>query len=494
MEKNRSDICEGKPYLFISYAHQDTPFVQSLIEQLRQNDYYYWYDEGIESGRDWSDEIAERIEKCAQFVLVLSPNANDSDNVNDEIYYAKDCGRPFCIICTESVNLNRGLKLKLGRIQWINQSDYPTQTAFFEQIIRSISIDAKKQTVSCVARSYQELTQRYSLEKEIGRGGSGIVFRGRDNRTGNVVAIKHSAFSQNYSGHLLTNLYRSEKKALTLLHSCPFVPKLIDWYEDENNIYLVQNYITGVSPNKLDFGEDAILEFARGVLQIFSYLDQYKIVHKDIKPQNLKIDAHGTVYLLDFGGCYIPGSERDSRPVNIATPSYAPPEQRNMLTSGGVESDTPVLLSEGTAFLIEPESYNTGIINFGTFVSPELTEDQPLSFATDCFSFGRTLQSLLVMKKMGQSGFWDFDGSVRDLRKDISQGLDEILLKMTSQQQQDRYQSPDELRKAFQDCNHDMFNYTNKNLIELVSNAPRYQVKQLETKDDETTILPGMTI
>ena len=82
---------EGKePYLFISYSHSD-PLAMRIIEALDNYGFRLWYDKGIKSGSLWLETIAERIENCRQFILLLSPNAANSQYVQSEIFCAYDC-------------------------------------------------------------------------------------------------------------------------------------------------------------------------------------------------------------------------------------------------------------------------------------------------------------------------------------------------------------------------------------------------------------------
>ena len=64
----------AKPYIFISYSHRDRERVFPALDAMRERGYRFWYDADIQAGRQWTDELAASIAKCAVFV----PFASDS--------------------------------------------------------------------------------------------------------------------------------------------------------------------------------------------------------------------------------------------------------------------------------------------------------------------------------------------------------------------------------------------------------------------------------
>ena len=109
----------SKPYIFVSYAHKDGGIVFPQIEALHKCGYRLWYDEGIDPGNEWADEIALALENASWFLVFLSRNAVKSKNVTNEINFALDNSKPFLAIYLEETELTRGLKLRMGGIQAI---------------------------------------------------------------------------------------------------------------------------------------------------------------------------------------------------------------------------------------------------------------------------------------------------------------------------------------------------------------------------------------
>jgi serine/threonine protein phosphatase PrpC len=80
-------------HVFISYGRDDTPYVRRLAARLTRLEIPAWYDDGIEPGDRWTDVIAEQIETCGTFVVVMSPSSGRSRWVKREIIHAEQSSR-----------------------------------------------------------------------------------------------------------------------------------------------------------------------------------------------------------------------------------------------------------------------------------------------------------------------------------------------------------------------------------------------------------------
>jgi len=109
----------SEPYIFISYAHVDAERVFKEIKDFNEQGYNVWYDEGIAPGNEWTDEIADALEKCALFVVFFTPASEGSPNVQNEINFAVGERKPFIAIHLEKTELRAGLKLQIGMKQAI---------------------------------------------------------------------------------------------------------------------------------------------------------------------------------------------------------------------------------------------------------------------------------------------------------------------------------------------------------------------------------------
>lgn len=101
-------------YVFVCYAHDERDAVLAEIAWLRGRGFEVWYDEAIEAGSRWSEDLARAVEGCAAFLYFLSPRSVASRYCLDEVHYALECGRPIVPVELAPVTLTPGLRLGIG--------------------------------------------------------------------------------------------------------------------------------------------------------------------------------------------------------------------------------------------------------------------------------------------------------------------------------------------------------------------------------------------
>lgn len=121
-------------YIFISYAHKDSAQVYPIITRFHQQEYNVWYDEGIEPGIEWPEEIANALDGSSLFVVFITPNSVASENVRNEINFALAQKMPFIAIYLCATSLTPGLQLQIGSKQAILQ--YQMDADAFERKYR----------------------------------------------------------------------------------------------------------------------------------------------------------------------------------------------------------------------------------------------------------------------------------------------------------------------------------------------------------------------
>jgi len=125
------------PYIFVSYSHRDLDSVYAVIANLKNQGYRIWYDEGIDPGNEWPDEVAQALAKCGQFLVFISPNSVDSPNVRNEINFAINRAKPFVAVHLVESVLPPGLELRMGDIQAIMKFRMDDED-FFRKLQKSL--------------------------------------------------------------------------------------------------------------------------------------------------------------------------------------------------------------------------------------------------------------------------------------------------------------------------------------------------------------------
>ena len=184
------------------------------------------------------------------------------------------------------------------------------------------------------------LQNRYLVVHLIGKGGMGEVYLAVDQRLGSAVALKRTFFAENEK---LGNAFEREARILGRLRH-PVLPKVSDHFLENENQYLVMEHISGddlakrLELTQKSFPLSWVLFWADQLLDALSYLHSHEppIIHRDIKPQNLKLTDENNIILLDFGLSKSSiGDSHLSSPVSSSatgsitgyTPHYAPMEQ-----------------------------------------------------------------------------------------------------------------------------------------------------------------------
>jgi serine/threonine-protein kinase len=176
---------------------------------------------------------------------------------------------------------------------------------------------------------------RYEILGELGRGGMGVVYRGRDPVIDRLVAIKVIQLSKLGDPVDIEasreRIYREARSAGRLTH--PNVITVYDIGEEGEVAYIAMELVSGCTLERtLSSGEppsfELIIDVLRQAASALDYAHKKGIVHRDVKPANIMICEDGTVKIADFGIAKVYGSSRTTQTGWVlGTPNYMSPEQ-----------------------------------------------------------------------------------------------------------------------------------------------------------------------
>ena len=175
----------------------------------------------------------------------------------------------------------------------------------------------------------------YEIEVEIGAGGMGLVYRGRETLTGQIVAIK-SLRPELAGGADPTNLARFEREGQALRQlNHPNIVKMLAMLQQEGQHYIVMDYVSGGSLYdrlrlKPQLPVPFVLKLAIELADALTRAHYLKIIHRDLKPANVLLAEDGTAQLTDFGVAHFGAKERVTETgTTVGTLDYLSPEALN---------------------------------------------------------------------------------------------------------------------------------------------------------------------
>jgi len=192
------------------------------------------------------------------------------------------------------------------------------------------------------------LRDRFCVVKPIGKGGFGVTFlaveQNLPGRPPCVIKQLRPASTTPYILKMARELFSREAETLGKIGNHPQIPRLLDYFEDNNQFYLVQEYVSGltlqqeVKKNGV-YSETAVRQFLSEIMPLLQYIHEQQVIHRDIKPANLiRRSQDARFVLIDFGAVknkvsqVITNQSEQSAltAYAIGTAGFAPPEQMAM--------------------------------------------------------------------------------------------------------------------------------------------------------------------
>ncbi len=182
----------------------------------------------------------------------------------------------------------------------------------------------------------QVIDDRYEVLKVKGIGGMAVVLKARDRRNNRIVAIK--MLNEKHAGDTASvRRFVNESRAIAMLSS----DHIVDIYDvafTGRNKYLVMEYIEGVTlreymKRNAPLGLEKSLDFTIQILSALQHAHEKGVVHRDIKPQNIMVQANGKLKVTDFGIAQITDTNQSSSGVAMGTVYYISPEQASGKTT-----------------------------------------------------------------------------------------------------------------------------------------------------------------
>lgn len=360
-DKTVSPYKGDKSYIFVSYSHRNTPEVLRVIKQLQNKQYRVWYDEGIDPGTEWDENIASHVEQCECFIAFLSEEYLESSNCKDELNYARELDKPRLLIYLEDITLPGGMRMRLNRLQAIHMYKYENLDNFYEKLYEFEALKrCREQSPNQAKRelTIQDGRSRYTGTL-IGQGFASSVYKAYDEARKKDIVFK--LYNVRDSLHIpLFTQYDLEDDLIKLQHDN--LCGIIDVVRG-NAFAIVMEYLEGetlfqyLRKNKPTVIES--ISIIRQVLNALKCLHDADIYYGDLTPNNIMI-SNQKVILCDFSASNYNGSRYDT--ITMILYKYHSPDRdtgkrvtfKSDIFEAGMILDTLTLnlVSEDTAHFL----------------------------------------------------------------------------------------------------------------------------------------------
>ncbi len=263
----------------------------------------------------------------------------------------------------------------------------------------------------------------YQIVSKLGQGGMGAVFKARQLSLDRPVALKilapHLAKDKGYVERFLR-----EARAVARLNH-PHIIQGIDVGDADGHYYFAMEFIDGqtlkdIIESKGPLPEARALEVAKQIAQALEHAQKNKLVHRDVKPDNIMIDSRGEAKLCDLGLAKFSSGDSsatnyDGEPMVVGTPHYISPEQAKGEKQVDIRADIYAL--GGTLF-------------------HALTGRTPFT--------GSSAPAIMTKHVT------DLIDDPRQVKSDISEGAARLIARMVAKKPADRFADPEELLAAIE--------------------------------------------
>ena len=183
---------------------------------------------------------------------------------------------------------------------------------------------------------------KYQITDLLGQGAMGVVYRALDPLLNRYVAVKVMSQGIATDPELRDRFLREARAAGSLQH--PNIITIFDFGETGGSLYIAMEYIEGSDLSQIMERQDPLpltgkIDIIVDALHALDYAHSRGVVHRDVKPANIRVSTDGHAKLMDFGIARLEKSNLTKSGMMMGTPSYMAPEQ---ITGGNITPATDV--------------------------------------------------------------------------------------------------------------------------------------------------------
>jgi serine/threonine-protein kinase len=265
----------------------------------------------------------DRIVQCTDGLYCFMNDGELLEGV-DRLRMEEIC--PYLVSLAERRGTDDNLSVQVVQVEQIDEPKFYRPLSILQQTT------PHSHAVTNEIQPGQTLDNRFQIEEVVSRSGMASIFKAKDLKNGDIVAVKipHMQFESDVG--FFTRFQREAEIGKKLNH--PNILRFID-VPDQSRPYIAMEFLEGKTIAEMmnevrPFPVDDAVQIASRICDALSHMHENKIVHRDLKPQNVMICKDGTLRIMDFGIA----KSMEARRLTFAglsstmgTPDYMAPEQ-----------------------------------------------------------------------------------------------------------------------------------------------------------------------
>jgi len=172
-----------------------------------------------------------------------------------------------------------------------------------------------------------QIIRKYHIKTKVTETLHGAVYQANNTETDELVAVKMLSVADLPDEKAITRFKMEAVISFRLRH--PFIVPLLDYWSDEEAVWLATKWMEGGSLRQnIPMSADKVLHMLERLTHALGKAHMHKVIHRDLKPDNILFDENGNAYLTDFGIAKRTNVEDITAPdATIGSPAYYTPEQ-----------------------------------------------------------------------------------------------------------------------------------------------------------------------
>lgn len=156
----------NEPYIFFSYCREDAEIVYPIIEQMAEEGFRVWYDNGIHVGDDWPQQIAIHLKDSFVCIAAITEKADNSHNCRRELQLSLNYNKKLVPIFLEEFSMTPALEYLVCIVQYIKKYELQNDVMFYKKLYNIEQMETCRGTISLLKKEKKSEKKEIITEKQ----------------------------------------------------------------------------------------------------------------------------------------------------------------------------------------------------------------------------------------------------------------------------------------------------------------------------------------